>query len=73
VKYLLLILAFSCTIKVNSKNTKKAISETMESNLDKWTPLAPDVSVNGLYKYEDKDIICYMYMYLGAALQCFKK
>lgn len=47
--------------------------EQRESGRDRWTALAPDVPLLGLFKYEDEHVICYMYYEHSPALYCFRK
>lgn len=45
-----------------------------KSSEDKWTLVSDMANYYGLYRYEDADVICYVYeRSSGGSLQCFPK
>ena len=71
-RYLLLLISLFGCLPENPGRLKQ--SETLYTNKDKWTPLIKDTDLSGLYRYDDKDVSCYVYeTSRGNSMQCFKK
>jgi hypothetical protein len=66
-------IAYGALLFLGCQKPKKYKEIRTEINFSPLKKVAEDTKTNGIYRYEDKEFVCMVYSFHGAAIWCIPK